>query len=201
MSIDFATRQLADFIATYQGLTEGEKFALGRQFNEATGGKLSPYNSPQPVSVALVPVEDVHGLVGFLGVRRAIAPCVGEVALPGGFLSPNEQPLEGAVREAFEETGLVLDPAHFSPINQAYITHNNNVLMFFASSQAITLDQLHAASARLATDTDGEASELVLVTPATALCFPLHQQAVNTAFQDRGIAPQVEPAKAFRPRP
>lgn len=201
MSIDHATQQLKDLIATYQHLTEAEKFALGRQFNEATGGKLSPYNSPQPVAVTIVPVENEEGQVSFLGVRRAIPPCVGEVALPGGFLSPNEDPWLGAVRETLEETGIALDPGQCSPTNQAYMTHNNNLLMFFATTQTLTLEQVRRANARLSQDTDGEASELVLVTPDTPLCFPLHQQAVNNAFVDRGMIPQVEPAKVFKPRP
>jgi hypothetical protein len=58
---------------------------------------------------------------------------------------------------------------------------------------------LMAANANLATATDGEASELVFITPDTALCFPLHQAAVNEAFQDLGMAPKIVPAKAFKP--
>jgi ADP-ribose pyrophosphatase YjhB (NUDIX family) len=44
-------------------------------------------------------------------LRRAVAPAYGEWDLPGGFLEADEHPMDGAVREAREETGLEIVPA------------------------------------------------------------------------------------------
>ncbi len=43
-------------------------------------------------------------------VRRAIEPRVGYFSSPGGYCERGEPPHHAAAREAFEETGLVVDP-------------------------------------------------------------------------------------------
>jgi len=43
-------------------------------------------------------------------IRRAIEPGYGKWAQPGGFLEIDETAQEGAARETFEETGLVVEP-------------------------------------------------------------------------------------------
>jgi len=182
MTLGIATEQLTDFLNTYMALSEKEKLALEEQFHQATGGKLSPYNSPSPVCITLVQVEDANGQIGFLGVRRAIAPHIGGIALPGGFLSPHEDPRVAAVREVLEETGIALDVEGFSPNNQCFMAHNNTLLLFFETQQIVSAETFADAQEHLATRTDGEASELVWVTPETTLCFPLHQQVINTAL-------------------
>lgn len=193
MTYENANEQLNTLIETYKPLTEREKFGLAKVFNEATGGKLSPFNSPSPVCVGVVPVTNEKGELGFLGVRRAIPPFVGEVALAGGFLSTNEDPIDGVVREVKEETGIDLDPNSFDRDNaRVRMGHNNNMLMFFTYLHEIDYSVMQKANASLAANTDGEASELVFITPETALCFPLHQEAVNAAFALEGIAPKSE---------
>ena len=197
MSVERAQEQLAQFIEIYQTLSEKDKFGLAKIFQDATGGKLSPFNSPSPVCVALVPVTTHDGAIGFLGVRRAIPPFVGGVALAGGFLGTNEDPVAGVVREVLEETGIVLDPASFQSAATPKMAHNNNMLMFFRSTQMLTQADVELATATLAA-TDGEASEILIITPETELCFPLHQEAVNAAFVEYGIAPRTEVAKSFK---
>lgn len=192
MSYENANEQLNTLIGTYKDLTEREKFGLAKVFNDATGGKLSPFNSPSPVCVGVVPVTNEKGELGFLGVRRAIPPFVGEIALAGGFLDTNEDPVDGVVREVEEETGIALDPNSFDRDNvRVRMGHNNNMLMFFTYLPALEYSVLQQANANLSS-TDGEASELVFITPETALCFPLHQEAVNAAFELEGVAPKSE---------
>ena len=198
MSIEKALEQLSEFIPTYQALSERDKFVLARVFNEQTGGKLSPFNSPSPVSVGIIPVLGPTGQTGFLGLRRAIAPCVGEVALPGGFLDPGEDPIIAMVREVQEEMSLDIDPASVWSKALVKMGHNNNMLMFFQSSEKIDYDVFMSANDKLDAS-DGEASELVIITPDTQLCFPLHQEAVNQAFVAQGMTPKVRPAKVFKP--
>lgn len=198
MNLEAAQNQLEDFIATYQKLTEKEKFALSKVFQDKTGGKLSPFNSPSPVCVALVPVQNESGEVGFLGIRRAIPPFVGGVALAGGFLETNEDPALGVVREVFEETGIDLSPQSFAPDGLPKMGHNNNMLMFFKSSTIVNFAVFQEA-ANAIQERDSEASELVFITPQTELCFPLHQEAVNRAFENLNITPQVAVSKSFKP--
>jgi len=197
MTLSIGTEQLTDFLKTYMALSEKEKLALGEQFHQATGGKLSPYDSPSPVCVALVPVEDANGKIGFLGVRRAIAPHIGGIALPGGFLSPHEDPRAAAVREVLEETGIALEVESFCSNNQCFMAHNNTLLLFFETQQIVSAETFADAQKHLAIRTDGEASELVYITPETTLCFPLHQQVVSTALSiTQGCPPK--PTKRVR---
>src|SRR3954464_14823014 len=63
------------------------------------------YRNPAPVAVAVQPVGD-----GLLLVRRGIAPALGRLALPGGFIEVGESWQEALVRELAEETGLSVSP-------------------------------------------------------------------------------------------
>jgi len=169
--------QLRDFIAFFQSLTEAEQFQVGAAFNQATGGKLSPYNSPSPVSVVVVPVETAQGR-RVLGLRRAIAPHIGRVALPGGFVQPNEEPVDAAVREVLEETGVVTAAADFELVSVS-AAGGDNTLVFYRNTRALTQEQFDQACANLAEKGDGEAFELILLDRATPLAFPLHQEALK----------------------
>ncbi len=64
------------------------------------------YVNPRVVATTL-PVTDDGRLVL---IRRAIPPGVGTWAQPGGFLEADETVIQGAVRETFEETRLVVEP-------------------------------------------------------------------------------------------
>ena len=44
------------------------------------------------------------------GTRRGIEPGQGSWAQPGGFLEVDETLAEGAIRETWEETGLIVEP-------------------------------------------------------------------------------------------
>ena len=43
-------------------------------------------------------------------IRRGIEPGIGSWAQPGGFLEVDETVNQGAIRETFEETGLLVEP-------------------------------------------------------------------------------------------
>jgi ADP-ribose pyrophosphatase YjhB (NUDIX family) len=64
------------------------------------------YVNPRLVATA-IPVTE-RGEVVLL--RRGLEPGRGLWAQPGGFLEIDETPTEGAIRETFEETGLVIAP-------------------------------------------------------------------------------------------
>lgn len=198
MTLAAAQTQLESLITTYKTLSEKEKFALARVFQDATGGKLSPFNSPSPVCVGVIEATGPNGEFGYLGVRRAIPPFIGGIALAGGFLGTNEAPKDGVAREVLEETGIKLDTSLMKEVCLPKMAHNNNMLMFFRSTEIIPYAALSAANANLAAATDGEASEVVFITPQTPLCFPLHQEAVNAGFASHGVTPRTEVSKAFK---
>lgn len=199
--LERAQEQLRSMMETYAQLSEREKFALGGEFTKTTGGKLSPFDSPDVVCVALVPVRNNNGELGFVGVRRAIPPCVGEVALPGGFLNKQEDPSVGAMREVLEETGLIVENAHLKTVG-AKMGHNNHTLVFFESTVELSEADLKSANQNLAANTDGEASELVFVSPSVPLCFPLHQEAVNNSFLSHNVQPEISlgASTEFKPK-
>lgn len=171
-----------DFIAFFQSLSEAEQFKLGATFNAATGGKLSPFNSPSPVSVIVAPVETPEGL-RVLGLRRAIEPHIGRVALPGGFVQPNEEPAEAAVRELLEETGLRVSANDFEATCHSRAAGGNNSLLFFRLAKPIAQEQFDQACVDLEAKGDGEAFELILLERDTPLAFPLHEEALRRAFE------------------
>lgn len=171
-----------DFIAFFHTLSEAEQFKLGATFNAATGGKLSPFNSPSPVSVVVVPVDTAEGL-RVLGLRRAIAPHIGRIALPGGFVQPNEEPVSAAVRELLEETGIRVSAEEFEATCHSRAAGGNNSLLFFRLSRALSQAEFDHACAELEAKGDGEAFELTLLDRNTPLAFPLHEEALRRAFE------------------
>ncbi len=64
------------------------------------------YVNPRMV-VTTIPITDAGELVL---LRRGIEPGYGTWAQPGGFLEVDETVTEAAIRETFEETGLVVEP-------------------------------------------------------------------------------------------
>lgn len=65
-----------------------------------------PFGDPIFVTTDAVVVQAGHVLM----VRRKAFPGKGLLALPGGFLDPNERIYDGCVRELKEETGIKLSP-------------------------------------------------------------------------------------------
>ncbi len=64
------------------------------------------YVNPRLV-VTTLPITDAGEIVL---IRRGIEPGMGSWAQPGGFLEVDETVHQGAIRETFEETGLLVDP-------------------------------------------------------------------------------------------
>lgn len=172
---------LQQFINYFNSLSPREKEQLGPEFHAKTGGRLSPYNPPSPVAVALIPVNTPTG-VYLLGQRRAIEPRIGDIALPGGYVEPNEQVWNAAAREVFEETGAVVDPIGFSALGLPRAGSNNTSLSFLVHRDGISYEEFVILSNAINESGNGEVSEIVLIGKDTVLAFPLHQEAVSQFF-------------------
>lgn len=125
------------------------------------------YRNPLPVVVLLVPVDN-----GLLLVRRGVAPQIGALALPGGFLDWGETWQQAGARELWEELGIHVAPDTLQ-LFQAHSALPGTLLVF-----ALTPPMAEAALPAFVPS--AEALERVVVTAPTALAFPLHTIAADS---------------------
>lgn len=131
------------------------------------------YENPTPVAICAVPVLKEDGTHGLLGIIRAIPPNIGGLALPGGFVNKLESIEGAAARELEEEIGIKSSAADWELINSA-ITANNRVLVFCLAKFRI------AESLIKSFQVNAEVSGFEVIDSHSNLCFPLHQQFVNS---------------------
>lgn len=139
------------------------------------------YSNPIPVGVLVLPVHDDigSGRVGVLLVRRAIPP-VGQLALPGGFLTTGETWQQGTARELFEETGIRVSAQDVELLNYLpgqdvmFSTPGGRQLLVFSIAPMVPLSSID-----LGFKSD-ESQELVVSwNPAEQLAFPAHTRIFN----------------------
>lgn len=160
-------------------LPEGALFKLGGEFFKETGGKLSQYNSPLAVGVAVVPVIK-DGQEGFVAFKRGINPFVGGVAFPGGFVNQMEGSKEAAIRELFEEIGLDLGSAVWHHIGEKK-TPANQLLIFYRCEAVLDWNDVESAYEQLADKSESQG--LVFLDKDTEMCFSLHAEIRDEQFQ------------------
>lgn len=129
--------------------------------------------NPTPVAVLIVPVDD-----GVLLVRRGIEPRRGELALPGGYIAFGESWQQGAARELFEETGVVVDPEGVREL-MVRSPQQGNVVLIIGVSAPVTERELPPFAA------NDETTERVITRGAIELAFPLHTLALARFFEGR----------------
>lgn len=158
---------------------ESELFAVSKAFFNATGGKLSHYNSPLAVGVAVVPVKK-DGEVGFLAFKRGIPPFIGGVAFPGGFVDAHESSKEAAIRELQEETGIVLnDPSQWYHVGEKK-TPANQLLIFYSTDTVLSWADVEKAYEALGDKSESQG--IVFLTKDTEMCFSLHAEIRDEQF-------------------
>jgi len=133
------------------------------------------WSNPLPVAVVLLPVSYADGGTGVVVVRRDIEPYRGELALPGGFIETGESWREAAVRELQEETSLSAEPAEVG-LFDVHSSYNGYTLLVFGVLPPRPADSLPPSA-----PTD-EATEWLVVTEPTSLCFPTHTAALADYF-------------------
>lgn len=151
----------------------GTSFAADLEWPRTCGtcGNTS-YVNPLPVAVLLLPVDD-----GLLVVRRGVAPRIGQLALPGGFINVGESWQAAATRELFEESGVVSDSSAVREF--AVRSAPDGTVLIFGLGAPTSEDALPAFVPT------AEASERLVIREPQALAFPLHSEVVELFFSRR----------------
>jgi ADP-ribose pyrophosphatase YjhB (NUDIX family) len=143
------------------------------------------WSNPIPVSVILLPVLR-QGDRGLLVITRAIAPQIGKLALPGGFLEDHETVAQGGVREVEEEADVVIDPALVSPFWFTSTAPRPNRVLLFSVAADMKWESLPPFTA------NSESSHRGVVFGPDGLdavfAFDLHAQAVKRYFATHRIS-------------
>ena len=162
------------------------------------GCSLTTWKNPLPVGVLLIPVDS-----GLLLVRRSIAPKLGELALPGGFIEAGESWQVGAAREAREEAQINLSPEEIS-LFDVHSTPDGNSILIFGISKTLQAKDL---SPFVPTKETSERIIAIDETDVNNLAFSLHTQTAKRFFETQRtytISYEkngfVETSKAPRPK-
>ena len=158
-----------EFIKYYSGLSEKEKFAIGKEFKKQTGGTLSIYDTPIPVVVGLI-TFNINNEIKLLGIKRAEPPHVGGIALPGGFIDKGEDPFMAIKREIQEETGIETNCDDYEFFGKPLISPNNHLLIFLKNKKIYNEESI--LNLRL----NAEVSAFKFIDINTNICFPLHKE-------------------------
>lgn len=140
--------------------------------------KNETFRNPIPVAVGMLPFFD-DNFIGLLLIKRAIKPCIGEFAFPGGFVNWTEPWEETLSREMLEETGIITVPEEYI-YNSTYSTPDGTRILIFGMSKKIRTKQdiKHFKP-------NDEVSELIIGTNQTSLCFSLHQKVYDDFFVNK----------------
>lgn len=99
---------------------------------------ITTYRNPIPVAVAIVPVYALNlgtgrKEIGLLTIERGIAPKIGHLALPGGYIEEGEDWRAGLLRELHEETAVhITDPDCVVLKDARSIDQNRKIVLFGA---------------------------------------------------------------------
>lgn len=130
------------------------------------------YRNPLPVALTLQPVDD-----GLLVIRRAAAPRLGQLALPGGFIEMNETWQHACARELREEAGVTVAPELITDFGTR--STPDGYLLVFGLGPALRAADLPPFRP------NREAATRVVISAPAELAFPLHTEMVQQFFARR----------------
>lgn len=144
------------------------------------------YLNPTPVVVALVPVRAINPSsgaleIGLLTIERGIAPQIGHLALPGGYLE-YEDWRAGLLRELLEETNIQIDDISCVTLRDAVSIDQNRKLVLFGSVPPIEEAHLGTFVA------NRECPRLEVIFEARQLAFATHTEMARRFFESLGGA-------------
>ncbi len=130
------------------------------------------YRNPLPVAVVLLPVDN-----GLLLIRRTVAPQIGKLALPGGFINAGESWQEAGARELREETGVRLDASDVD-LFDARSAPDGTLLVFGVAPRRERTDLPPFVP-------NDETSEWVIAVGPLELAFSTHTEVVTRYWKER----------------
>lgn len=168
----FGMHPKKDAYCSYCGTCFGKVSSWPRK---CRGCGFTTWKNPLPVAVLLIPVDS-----GLLLVRRSIAPKIGELVLPGGFIEAGESWQAGAAREAREEAQVDLSPDEIKLYN-VHSTPDKNSILIFGISRTLSSEEL------LPFVPTNETSERVIAIDETDvnLAFSLHTEVAKKFFEEQ----------------
>lgn len=137
------------------------------------------YNNPTPVAVIILPViKDNQS--GYLGIRRNIAPHIGGLAFPGGFVDEFEGLREAGLRELYEETGFKINDINsLLFVHEETFKERNQSIIFFVHNKEAQWDEVQSAYNAMQ---NSEVQEISFLNKNTELCFPIHNFVLQKLF-------------------
>ena len=129
--------------------------------------------NPLPVSVVLLPVDD-----GLLVVRRNIAPQIGQLALPGGYINRGESWQRAGARELLEETGIMILPEDLREF-RVKSAPGGTTLLVFGVAPAMRSQDLPSFTP------NEETQEIGVLTAPQELAFSTHTETMQEYFASR----------------
>lgn len=155
----------------------GTAFSRGDGWPRTCGrcGNMTFLN-PLPVAVVLVPADG-----GLVVIRRGVEPCLGKLALPGGYINLGESWEEAGAREVMEETGIMLNPADIR--NFGVGNGSDGVIVIFGVASPPSPVDIPPFKP------NEESTERLILRQAIDLAFPLHTEIVRSFFRRTGGLP------------
>ncbi len=129
------------------------------------------YENPTPVVAAIA--RDDEGKI--LLIKRKIEPCKGEWALPSGFMELDESPIEAALRELVEETGL---KGKSKKLIGVY-SNNSEIHGYLVS----IIYEVEILGGKLCAGDDAEEAEFFIVNQLPPLAFQSHREALGKVLK------------------
>ena len=129
------------------------------------------YENPTPV-VAVI-ARDNSGKI--LLIKRKIEPCKGEWALPSGFMEIEESPIEAALRELAEETGL---KGKSKKLIGVY-PNNSEIHGYLVA----IIYEVEIVGGELCAGDDAEEAEFFAVNQIPPLAFQSHREALGEVLK------------------
>ena len=152
----------------------GQPFAANQPWPRtcAACGNTSFVN-PLPVAVVLLPIDD-----GVLVVRRNIAPQIGQLALPGGYINRGESWQQAGARELFEETGIIIQPQDLREF-RVKSAPDYRTLMVFGLAHRVRSSDLPPFTP------NEETQEIGVLLAPQELAFSTHTETLQEYFASR----------------